>query len=74
MVKGLKISHKLGAKKIRVRSDFKLIVDQVLREYEVREERITEYLQVVQALTTTFDVFIIEHMPWEQNDQANRLA
>lgn len=36
LVNGLKIAHKLWAKCIRVRSDSKLIMDQVLGEYEAR--------------------------------------
>lgn len=74
LVNGLKIAHKLGASKIRVRSYSKLIVDQVLGEYKAREERMAEHLQVVQVLTTMFDVFSIEHVPREQNDRANSLA
>lgn len=42
-VNGLKIAHKLGAKKVRVRSNSKLIGNQVLGEYEAREERMVEY-------------------------------
>lgn len=37
LVNRLKIAHKLGAKKIRVRTNSKLIVDQVLKEYEARK-------------------------------------
>lgn len=33
-----------------------------------------EYLWVVRALTTIFEVFIIEHVSWEQNSRANQLA
>lgn len=38
-VNRIKIAHKLEARKIRVRSDSKLIVDQLLGEYEAREDR-----------------------------------
>lgn len=47
LVNELKIAHKLRARGVKVWSDSKLIVDQVLREYEVREERMAEYLWVM---------------------------
>lgn len=62
LVNGLKITHKIWARRIRVKSDSKLIVDQVLGEYEAREDRMAEYLRVFKALAITFDVFIIEHV------------
>lgn len=47
LVNGLKIAHKLRTRKVKVRSDSKLIVDQIHREYEVKGERMEEYLQVM---------------------------
>lgn len=47
LVNRFKIAHKLGAKSIRVRSDSKLILNQVLGKYEVREDRMVEYLWIV---------------------------
>lgn len=63
LVNRIKRAHKLEAREVRVRSDSKLIVDQVLREYEVREERMEKYLWATQAWTTMFDMFVIEHVP-----------
>jgi len=47
LVNGLKITHKLGARSISVKSDSKLIVDHVLGEYKAREDRMAEYLWII---------------------------
>lgn len=74
LVNGFKIAHSLRARHIRVRSDFKLIVDPALGEYKVRDDRMAEYLRILQVLVSTFGVFIIEHVAQGHNDRANRLA
>lgn len=65
LVNGLKIAHKLEAKKIRVRINSKLTVEKILREYKAKGKRMVEYLWVMQAWVTMFDMFTIEHVPWE---------
>lgn len=74
LVNNLKITHKLRARCIRVESHSKLIVDQVIGEYEVREDWMAEYLWVVRILASTFKVFIIDHVAQGHNYRANWLA
>lgn len=50
------------------------MVEQVLEEYEAKEDRMVEYLKVVKTLAIGFKVFMIKHIAREHNNQANRLA
>ena len=42
----LRVARALGVKNVRLRSDSKLIVGQITKEYEAKEERMKKYLQL----------------------------
>ena len=42
----LRVATALGVKNVRLRSDSKLIVGQITKEYEAKEERMKKYLQL----------------------------
>ena len=42
----LRVARALGVKNVRLRSDSKLIVRQITKEYEAKEERMKKYLQL----------------------------
>ena len=43
----LRVARALGVKNVRLRSDSKLIVGQITKEYEAKEERMKKYLQLM---------------------------
>ena len=43
----LRVATALGVKNVRLRSDSKLIVGQITKEYEAKEERMKKYLQLM---------------------------
>jgi len=55
-------------------SDFKLIVNQIKREYEVCHEDLILYHHAAIKLANTFDGFYISHVSRLQNTKADALA
>ena len=54
---------RLGVKLIKVRSDSKLIVEQVVGRFEAKELRMKSYFDRVAALSCQFRSFNIEQVP-----------
>uniref|UniRef100_A0A2N9IMK3 Uncharacterized protein n=1 Tax=Fagus sylvatica TaxID=28930 RepID=A0A2N9IMK3_FAGSY len=65
---------KLGANRLKIRSDSQLIVGQVNGEYEAREDRMTKYLKLVREAIKWFDGVKLVQIPREQNTEADALA
>jgi ribonuclease HI len=51
----LHVAKELGATMLRIQSDSQLIVGQVNGEYEAKENRMTEYLELVKKAIKWFD-------------------
>ena len=48
---GLRVRKELGAKNLLLQSDFKLVIGQIKKEYEAKEERMPKYLRLTKHLT-----------------------
>ncbi len=70
----LKLSKMLGATELDVLSDSQLIVGQVNGDYEAKEERMQQYLKIVQHQINQFREVKLNRIPREQNTTANQLA
>ena len=64
----------MGAEQIRVHSDSQLVVNQVLQQYEAREDYMIAYLAQVREVIRQFKGFDITQVPRQENVQADRLA
>ncbi|KAL0427462.1 UNVERIFIED_CONTAM: hypothetical protein Slati_2921000 [Sesamum latifolium] len=54
--------------------DSQLIVKQVSREYEAKEESMVQYLQQIEELKTKFKSFQLQQIPREENFKADSLS
>ena len=63
-----------GAKQIRVYNDSQLVVNQVLQQYEAREDNMIAYLALVHAIIVKLKGMSITQILREENTQADRLA
>ena len=52
---GLRLSKALGAKKLLIQNDSKLVIGQIRGEYKAKEERMQKYLRLTKHLTREFD-------------------
>jgi len=69
----LDLCKKYDIKKIKVFSDSELLVKQVNGEYKVKNENLKKFFFSIFRHKNHMD-FIIEHVPREQNKEADKLA
>ena len=70
----MQIADEIGVKNLEAYGDFKLIVNQVRREYEVRHEDLVPYFNATISMAERFRNFYIDHVPRQQNAHADVLA
>ncbi|PKA59327.1 hypothetical protein AXF42_Ash001421 [Apostasia shenzhenica] len=64
----------MTVKCIQVFSDSQLVVNQVNRAFEMKDEILKKYLQQAQSLISQFEDFSLTHIPREENQVADRFA
>ncbi|XP_070013048.1 uncharacterized protein [Nicotiana sylvestris] len=74
MIVGLKLAKSLGAEIIKAKCDSQLMVNQVNKTFEVREDRMQMYLDKLQVTLHWFKEWTLQHVPREQNGEADALA
>ncbi|KAK0573477.1 hypothetical protein LWI29_008553 [Acer saccharum] len=74
LIAGLKVCTFLGADEVEIFSDSQVVVNQVLDEYQARDESMITYLELAKELLKRFKEYRIVHIPREENEQADALA
>ncbi|KAK0571374.1 hypothetical protein LWI29_014859 [Acer saccharum] len=74
LIAGLKVCTVLGADEVEIFSDSQVVVNQVLDEYQARDESMITYLELAKELLERFKEYRIVHVPREENEQADALA
>ena len=74
LIRALQETIKLGGTHVRAYSDSELVVKQLKGEYRVKNQGLLPLFQQVAGLAARFEEFIIEHLPREQNKEADNLA
>ena len=64
---GLQLATSMGAQQIKVHNDSQLIVNQVLLQYEAREENMVAYLTLVREVTNKLKGLSITQILKEEN-------
>ena len=64
----------MGIKKLDIRSDSQLVVNQLLGSYQARDLKIASYLEHVKTLQSTFEEFDIAQIPILDNSHVDALA
>ncbi|XP_071912377.1 uncharacterized protein [Coffea arabica] len=70
----MEVAQKLGIESLRVHSDSQLIVNQVLGNYEVKEEPLKKYVAKAHELRSLFKLFALEQISRSQNKRADALS
>ncbi|KAK3013273.1 hypothetical protein RJ639_009594 [Escallonia herrerae] len=71
---GIRLAHVLKVDSLSVHSDSQLVVNHVLGDYEARDERMAQYLNLVKTSAVKFQNFTIRQIPCDQNTQADTLS
>ncbi|KAK3033423.1 hypothetical protein RJ639_032396 [Escallonia herrerae] len=74
LLKGIRLAHALKVDSLSIHSDSLLVANHILGNYEVRDERMAQYLHLVKTLAMKFKNFTIHQIPRDQNTQADTLS
>ena len=73
-IEGLRRAAELGAKKVVLRSDSRLLIEQLSGRWRVKNPTLIRLHEEVRALLGGFQSISFEHLPRELNRAADRLA
>jgi len=74
LLAGLRAAAELGARRVYVRMDSKLVVEQMSGRWQVKNPGMRELAREAAALRAAFDEITFTWIPREQNKRADRLA
>ena len=74
IIAGLDLAISISSKKIIKRNDSQLVVGQVNDEYEIRDQRMTKYVSLVNLRLGRFTTWRLEHDLRNSNEKADALA
>ncbi|XP_019254978.1 PREDICTED: uncharacterized protein LOC109233548 [Nicotiana attenuata] len=72
--KGMKLAIKYRARRLILHCDSQLVVNQVARTYQIKEQRLQKYQSEIHKLMPEFDECRFEQIPRGQNIEADSLA
>jgi ribonuclease HI len=71
---GLKIAIEIGIKRLDVRGDSQLVIDQVMKNASCHDDKMEAYCKAVRALEDKFYGIELNHVPHQYNEEADELA
>src|SRR5512139_2331528 len=74
LLHGLRIAISLGIRRLIVRGDSRLVVNQVMKEWSCFDDNMTAYRQEVRKLEDRFDGLELTHVLQHNKEAADRLA
>lgn len=74
LIAGLELARDKGVTDVSVYCDSQLIVSQVKGEWKIKKEHLRHLAVKARKLLDSFETGTIEHVPREENEDADRLA
>jgi ribonuclease HI len=71
---GLRITVETGIKRLDVRGDSQLVIDQVMKNASCHDDKMEAYCNAVRALEDKFYGIKLNHVPRRHNEEADELA
>jgi hypothetical protein len=71
---GLKIAIETGIKRLDVRGDSQLVIDQVMKNASCHDDKMEAYCKAVRTLEDKFYRIELNHVPHRYNEEADELA
>jgi hypothetical protein len=72
--RSFKIAIELGVKRLDVRGDSQLVIDQVMKNESCHDDKMEAYCKAVRALEDKFYGIELNHVPHRYNEEADELA
>ena len=73
-IRGLERARELGAAEVHLRSDSKLLIEQLSGRWKIKNKNLMRLHREVRDLADGFERISYEHVPRERNVEADRLA
>lgn len=73
-IAGLQLASKHGAREVHLRSDSRLLIEQLAGRFKVKNPTLIRLHEAARDLIKRFDTVTFEHIPREQNTEPDRLA
>ena len=74
LINGLRIAIELDIRRLDIRGDSQLVVNQVMKESSYHDAKMATYCQEVRRLEDKFDGLELNHIPRRLNEAANALV
>ena len=74
LINGLRITIELGIRRLDIRGDSQLVINQVMKESSCHDAKMAAYYQEVRRLEDKFDGLELNHIPRRLNEAADVLA
>ena len=74
LVNGLQITIELGVRRLDVRGDSQLVIDQVMKDSNCHDPKMEAYYKLVCRLEDKFDGLELNHIARKFNEAADELA
>ena len=74
LVNGLRITIELGIRRLDIRGDSQLVVNQVMKESSCHDTKMATYCQEVRWLEDKFNGLELNHIPWHLNETVDVLT
>jgi ribonuclease HI len=71
---GLRIAIETGIKRLNVRGDSQLVIDQVMKNASCHDDKMEAYCNAMRALEDKFYGIELNHVPCQYNEEADELA
>jgi ribonuclease HI len=74
LIAGLDAAAPFGARRVRIRADSKLVVEQVKGTWKVKQPHLRPLLEEVRKLLAGYDGVDLQHVPRAENTEADALV
>lgn len=74
LVRALEVADELGAHRVRVRADSQLLIRQLEGQYRVKNAGLRPLYEQARGLLARYDDVVLEHVPREDNAEADMLV
>ena len=74
LIVGLQVAIKIGISQLEIFGDSKLVINQILEQYDVKKGDLIPYCKYTKKLLANFKAITLEHIPRKENRQADVLA
>jgi ribonuclease HI len=74
LLRGLQYLKEAGAVSVEIYGDSELVIKQLNGQYECKSDALRNYYEEYREILKSFQLVVLQHIPREHNEEANKLA